>query len=555
MLTIRIRPAMRAFSSSRIGRFVSLLVAAFAFFCGRAHAQNFTYTTNTDGSLTITDYTGPPGAVTIPNTINNQTVTIIGDGVDSVFANTQVTSVTIPDSVTSIGASAFAHCGSLTSIMIPSGVTSIANFAFFASGLTSVTIPNSVTSIGGSAFYGCSSMINITLGKGLISIGGAAFYGCSSVASVMIPNSVTSIGSGAFNDCTGLTSVTIPDSVTSFGDGAFYGCSSLTSAAIGNGVNSIGTGVFQYCSNLTSVMLGNNVTSIEEYAFYGCRSLINIYFGSNAPTADSTVFGYDTDATIYYFSNTSGWGSTFDGLPTAQITASKPAITIEPLNELVLAGNNVTFSVAAYSAATPSYQWQVSTDGGGTWSNLTDNTTYAGSATDVLSIINATTAQLGYQYQVLLTNSAGTTTTTPVPLIVGNSTARLDWYLNNFTSAQMGNPSIAGDVAEPAGDGIPNLLKYAFNLPALVNGQPLLPQATVNYNFSVLPRLLHMHALVLSFDALQSDLTYAVEASTDLANWSTTGVTEQTNGSQVTASYLLPVNGSAFLRIVVSPGP
>ncbi len=96
------------------------------------------------------------------------------------------------------------------------------------SGLTSVTIPNSVTSIEYYAFSNCSSLTSITIPNSVTSIGMSAFRGCSGLTSITIPNSVTSIGYQAFWGCDGLTSVTIPNSVTSIGEGAFYNCTGLT---------------------------------------------------------------------------------------------------------------------------------------------------------------------------------------------------------------------------------------------------------------------------------------------------------------------------------------
>jgi len=136
----------------------------------------------------------------------------------------------IPNSVTTIGRSAFQFCTGLTSVAIPNSVTSIELYAFSScTGLTSVTIPNSVTSIGISAFSGCTSLTSVEIPNSMTSIGQSAFSGCTSLTSVTIPNSVTSIGYGAFSGCTSLTSVTIPNSVHSIGDYAFSGCTSLTS--------------------------------------------------------------------------------------------------------------------------------------------------------------------------------------------------------------------------------------------------------------------------------------------------------------------------------------
>ena len=125
---------------------------------------------------------------------------------------------------------ALANCIGLTSVVIPNSVTSIGDGVFSdCTGLTSVTIPNSVTSIGGWAFFGCTCLTSITIPGGVTSIGKYAFYCCVNLTSITIPDSVTSIDDAAFAGCTGLTSVTIPDSVTGIEQAAFSGCTRLTS--------------------------------------------------------------------------------------------------------------------------------------------------------------------------------------------------------------------------------------------------------------------------------------------------------------------------------------
>lgn len=116
------------------------------------------------------------------------------------------------------------------SVTIGNSVTSIGNKAFYnCSGLTSLTIPNSVTSIGESAFQHCYGLTSVTLSNSMTSIGDGAFYFCESLTSVTIPNSVTSIGDDAFRICKSLTSVTIPNSVTKIGTRAFLDCESINS--------------------------------------------------------------------------------------------------------------------------------------------------------------------------------------------------------------------------------------------------------------------------------------------------------------------------------------
>ena len=188
---------------------------------------------------------------------------------------------------------AFDTCRSLTSVTIPDSVTSIGENAFDGcSGLTSATIGNGVISIEKDAFYGCSDLTSITIGNSVTSIGYEAFRDCTSLKNITIPDSVTSIGSWTFRDCTSLKSITIPDNVTSIGEEAFYGCSGLISATIGNGVTSIENGVFRDCTSLTSITIGNGVTSIEEGVFRYCTSLTSVIIPDSVTSIGSHAFYY-----------------------------------------------------------------------------------------------------------------------------------------------------------------------------------------------------------------------------------------------------------------------
>ena len=132
-------------------------------------------------------------------------------------------------------------------IIIGDGVTTIGKAAFRdCSNLISVTIPNSVKTIGGSAFEGCR-LTSVTIPNSVTEIGVRAFAECFALTSVTIPNSVTKIGGAAFIMCGALTSVTIPNSVTEIGDDTFYWCKHLTSISIPNSVTKIGTSAFDDC--------------------------------------------------------------------------------------------------------------------------------------------------------------------------------------------------------------------------------------------------------------------------------------------------------------------
>ena len=199
---------------------------------------------------------------------------------------------------------AFHNCIALTSITIPDSVTSIGDYAFcYCSSLTNIEIPNSVTSIGKHAFSYCSSLKSIEIPNSVTSIGGGAFRGCTSLVSITIPDSVTRIDDSAFDTCTSLTSIEIPDSVTGIGAFTFYNCSSLTSVVIGDSVRSIGGRAFEGCSSLTSIVIPNSVTSIENSAFYDCTALKDVYYTGDIADWLGISFAGSNSTPMYYEAN------------------------------------------------------------------------------------------------------------------------------------------------------------------------------------------------------------------------------------------------------------
>ena len=131
--------------------------------------------------------------------------------------------------ITAFGDKCFSGCSGLTSITIPSSVTSLGAWCFWGCGLTSITIPSSITSLAEYCFSGCSGLTSITIPPSVTSLGGDCFSYCSSLTSITIPSSVTSLGSYCFFECIGLTSITIPSSVTFLGESCFRNCINLES--------------------------------------------------------------------------------------------------------------------------------------------------------------------------------------------------------------------------------------------------------------------------------------------------------------------------------------
>jgi hypothetical protein len=222
----------------------------------------FDYTTNND-AIAITRYTGSGGAVTVPNSTNGYPVTSIGRA----FIGTEVTSVTIADSVTDIGSDAFAYCHSLTYVAIGRSVTNIAWAFFDCPSLSVITVDAFNTSY--------STVDGVLFNKNQTTL---AQYPTGKAGNYTVPNGVVTVGASAFEDCYTLTSVAIPDSVTSIEDNAFdmigmFGHTSLTNVTMGNSVTNIGDSAFSGCLLLTNISIPNNVTRIGDGAFEGLTTV------------------------------------------------------------------------------------------------------------------------------------------------------------------------------------------------------------------------------------------------------------------------------------------
>ena len=252
----------------------------------------YAYTVN-NGNATITKFLGPDTStkstdsynIEIPTELNDIRVTGLGDYSFAVDADSDagypgnslcrnIHSVTIPESVTSIGKYAFARCSSLTSLKLGENIKTIGDHAFYyCIKLESVTIPQSVTFMGDRAFTGCAQLNSLTINDAAISIGDWTFDECYKLTTLSLGEKIKTIGDYAFYDCRILNNVTIPQSVTSIGDHAFGGCYGMDSFTIKDATTSIGKYAFSDCQSLTTLSLGENITTIGDDAFRSCYNL------------------------------------------------------------------------------------------------------------------------------------------------------------------------------------------------------------------------------------------------------------------------------------------
>jgi uncharacterized repeat protein (TIGR02543 family) len=290
---------------------------------------DFTLRELADGTLSITDYSGSVGAITIPvvydptpTSGDEKDITAIGD---YALYNKGITSVVIPAGITLIGQYAFAENDLLKTASIPAGIASCGDYVFsycatlesvtFAPGfkaigkgmfeqchaLKSLDLPDSAESIGDGAFYNCDALKDIDLGAGLETLGESAFYGCDGMETITIPGSLVSITTYAFAECRKLQSVTLEEGVTDIGECAFqwceklsritlpaslqtinqyafYDCDSIETISLNNGLKTLGGGAFNECDGLKSITIPASITSFGIGAFFGCGALASVTF-------------------------------------------------------------------------------------------------------------------------------------------------------------------------------------------------------------------------------------------------------------------------------------
>ena len=284
----------------------------------------YAYTVN-GGNATITKFLGPvdsegnvdstndgPYNITIPDKLGGHPVTGLGEHSFSTEDNGSplydihhhnIQSVTIPESVTSIGQSAFEACFSLDSLIIKDAATSIGDRAFDGcSALETLSLGEKIKTIGDYAFQGCSYLTNVTIPQSVTSIGRQAFY-LTDLNTLTIKGPIKSMGYAAFAGCTNLTSLSLYDGIQTIGEGAFINSTSLEAVTIPQSVTSIGAYAFANCSNLRTITIPEKVTTIESDTFTGCSNLESIMLPAGLKSFQDKLENCpagNPDGAIYY---------------------------------------------------------------------------------------------------------------------------------------------------------------------------------------------------------------------------------------------------------------
>lgn len=237
-----------------------------------------------DGKKLVRYPSGRKGEFVVPDTVTS----IAQDA----FRNSSITSIQLPNGVSSIGNSAFYRCRELENVNIPSGVKRLRKQTFYqCRSLKRITLPSEIQVLGDSSFEGCRSLETINLPSSLKKIGKNVFDHCKSLRMISIPNKVKKIPESAFNSCRALEKVNLSSNIEEIGYRAFEKCSSLRSISIPGSVDTISYSAFENCVSLRNVMLKNGISTIDSYAFYGCSNLQAIKLPNSVRWMGEGAFG------------------------------------------------------------------------------------------------------------------------------------------------------------------------------------------------------------------------------------------------------------------------
>ncbi len=264
---------------------------------------------NAFNGLSITSVVIPNNITTIENyafkDCKELVFVVIPDSVKKMGNNvfegcTNLQSVVMSKNLSTIPYNTFLNCKKLTSVKLPEKLRTIGDYSFKnCTSLREIEIPDRTTTIEDGAFEGCESLEKVTLSKKMVRIGDDAFYGCKALKTIDLPTGLKKIEGGAFSN-SGITEITLPNTLIEIGKSAFSK-TNLTTITIPDSVTEVGTGAFTYCDKLTSFKLSKKMTSIPEDMFEYCSALENVTIPGNIKQVSGDAFNSCSNLTTVVF--------------------------------------------------------------------------------------------------------------------------------------------------------------------------------------------------------------------------------------------------------------
>jgi hypothetical protein len=572
---------VRFSTESKISWLASILLHLCISFLQAGQSGIYTYSVTPENTIAITRAaTGATGEITIPATLEEKPVTAIWS---YAFHSCEgITGIILPSSLTSISDWAFLYCRNLTSITFPPSLGSIGNWAFYdCIRLQSLNLPPLLSSIGKGAFQGCVGLGNFVLPSGLLSIGDSAFGRCTGLTSISIPASVTTIGTGVFSSCSSLFSVQVhPDNQTySSLDGVLFDKARTTLISFPAGsrfnyimpapVTSIRPSAFEGCRSLPLIRFPSTLTSIPENTFSTCSALTSFSVHSQNPnysTLNGVLFNKSRTTLIAYPVGNGGAYTIPQGVTTIGGSAFNLAFNLTSVtcpDSLVTIGNDAfyacvklnsfTFSQTITSIGIRAFAHcsgltkialpaSVLSIGSGAFSSCRNLARFAflGNAPVNVSLSDIASAPSAAFTTYWLKGKSGFTAPEwqgyPAVMIDETSNPAAAWFLQYDLSYDTDLHQ------DPNGDGVSYLMAYALNLDPRLNLRSSLPAPE-----------LYPDRLSLRFHAGASGITYTVETSEGLDQWTTEGVILSEPGADQFRIASVPRNGPLrYLRLKVA---
>lgn len=352
----------------------------------------------------------------------------------------------IEKGIQNIGSYAFHDCSNLSSVSMANSVIDVGQAAFmYCDSLANITLSNNIESIDSIAFAGCGALKNIVLPEKIKTIGYDAFGNCIALTNIMFPDEITDIGNGAFSGCESLERVSIPDNITCIGSTTFEDCTSLKYIEFSENLNYIDSYAFENCSSLTNIIIPNSVTGIGADAFKNCDSLEHVTILGNTTYMGENVFENCSNLTIYgYRNSTAQTYANNNDIPFIALDAvelSSISMATQPSKKVYYIGDSLDTSALQLKITYSDGSTEMVSSGYTTsgFSSTTAGTktvtvTYEGLTTTFNVTVNAPSISLSQTSKTMMVGDTATLTATTTP-----SGQSVTWTSSNSSVASVSN--------------------------------------------------------------------------------------------------------------------